>query len=294
GTLTVRNGGTVTAPRFANSSNLGSGNGTITVTGDGSTLSVGTASAPTALTTGVNGSGTLNIQAGGQVTVNGDAFTAFFTTSQGTINVTDAGSLLNVSRKLTLGGVTALGGTATLNVGSGGTVAVAGRAELWGPGTINLNAGGVLSLGSLADGSTTSTGAVKLAAGTTLTLTNGSTTFSGVISGTGALAMTGTGVQTLAGANTYTGTTTVAVGTLKQTGTGSFAASTLITVGTDAGSTAVLDVAGLTGGANFSSGGFALAAKQALAGHGSVTGPVRIGTGATVAPGTSPGTLTLG
>jgi autotransporter-associated beta strand protein len=144
----------------------------------------------------------------------------------------------------------------------------------------------VLSLGSLADGPRTSRGAVNLAAGTTLTLTDGGTTFSGVIGGAGGLAKTGPGVQELAGANTYTGPTTVAAGTLRLTGSGAIAASSRITVGTAAGSAAVLDVSGVTGG-------FALAAGQALAGTGTVVGPVAVGGGATVAPGTSVGTLNV-
>src|SRR5262249_24993259 len=71
-------------------------------------------------------------------------------------------------------------------------------------GTINLNAGGALALGSLVDGSSTSIGAVSLAAGTTLTVTSGGgATFSGVVSGAGGLAMTGTGGAGLAGGNRH-------------------------------------------------------------------------------------------
>jgi T5SS/PEP-CTERM-associated repeat protein/autotransporter-associated beta strand protein len=293
GTLTVRNGGAVTAAGFVNMANGDLGNGAITVTGAGSALTAGTPTAAGTLTTGAFGTGALNVQGGGQVTVNGDAFAADFSVNaRGTVTVTDAGSLLRVTGQLSLGGVSnVVGGTATLNVGSGGTVAVAGRAAVYGGGTVNLNAGGVLSLGSLADGSATSIGSVHLAAGTTLTLTAGGTTFSGVISGAGGLAMSGPGAQALAGANTYTGTTTVSAGTLSLTGGGSFAASPRITVGTAAGSTAVLDVSGVTGGANFGNGGFALAPGQTLAGHGVVVGPVTITSGSAVAPGTGVGAL---
>jgi autotransporter-associated beta strand protein len=148
-------------------------------------------------------------------------------------------------------------------------------------------------VGSLANGPALSRGDVNLAAGTTLMVTAGGTTFSGVIGGGGGLTMTGAGVQTLAGANTYAGNTTVSAGTLQLTGSGSFAASPRVTVGTAAGSSAVLDVAGVTGGANFANGGFALAAGQALAGHGTVVGPVTVRDGSTVAPGASVGTLTV-
>jgi T5SS/PEP-CTERM-associated repeat protein/autotransporter-associated beta strand protein len=297
GTLTVRDGGAVNTPiLFIGYGGTGGvpGTGTTTVTGAGSTLTVGTPTALHALYVGVTqaGNGTFNVQNGGLVTVNGDVHGAYFD-GRGTINVTDAGSLLNVTGRLSLGGdFSDAPGTATLNIGSGGTVTVAGRAGLQNAAAINLNVGGVLSVGSLADGPRNGTGAVNLAAGTTLTLTGSTTTFSGAIAGAGGLALTGPGVQALAGANTYTGNTTVSAGTLQLTGNGSFAASRRITVGTAAGSSAVLDVSGVTGGANFGNGGFALAANQTLAGHGSIVGPVAVGGGAAVAPGTGVGTLT--
>jgi len=58
----------------------------------------------------------------------------------------------------------------------------------------------------------------------TLTISNGSTTYAGVIQGSGGLALTG-GTQTLAGANTYTGATNVNGGTLGLIGAGSIASS---------------------------------------------------------------------
>jgi autotransporter-associated beta strand protein len=97
-------------------------------------------------------------------------------------------------------------------------------------------------------------------------------------------------VQTLAGANTYTGPTTVSAGTLKLTGSGSIAGSALITVG----SGALLDVTGVTGGANFANGGFALAGGQTLGGDGTVSGPVTVRSGSAVGPGSGVGTLSVG
>jgi len=299
GTVTVRDSGTInTIWAFVGyGGDVGmTGTGTITVTGAGSAMTVGTPTTAGFLGVGMTtlGTGTFNVQNGGQVTVNGDAHGAYFD-GRGTINVTDAGSLLRVTGQLTLGGTTTADpGTATLNVGSGGTVNVTGRASLQNASAINLNDGGGLSVGSLADGPRTSRGVVNLASGTTLTLTGGTTTFSGVIGGAGSVAVTGAGGQALAGANAYTGPTIVSAGTMRLTGSGSFAASQRIIVGTVPGSAAVLDVTGLIGGANFVTSGFAPAAGQMLAGHGTVVGAVTIGAGAGIAPGTSVGTLTLG
>jgi autotransporter-associated beta strand protein len=122
--------------------------------------------------------------------------------------------------------------------------------------------------------------------------------FSGVISNSGAtgpataLSVGGVtaGVVELAGANTYNVQTVVTsplagVG-LRLVGTGSFADSPVVTVDTGE----VLDVAALTGGANYSAGfgRFLLAPGQTLAGTGTVTGGVVIGTGAVVRGGSPP------
>ncbi|MEX3813611.1 autotransporter-associated beta strand repeat-containing protein [Paraburkholderia sp. BR13439] len=62
-----------------------------------------------------------------------------------------------------------------------------------------------------------------LVGGTTSTIdTNGiGATWSGVLSGSGALTKAGNGVLTMTNANTYTGMTTISAGTLALTGSGS-------------------------------------------------------------------------
>lgn len=66
------------------------------------------------------------------------------------------------------------------------------------------------SLGSMAGGGSVTLGSATLTSGAN----NSSTTYSGVISGTGGLVKTGAGAMTLSGANTFTGTTAVNAGTL--------------------------------------------------------------------------------
>ena len=77
----------------------------------------------------------------------------------------------------------------------------------------------------------------------TLTLSNTATnhSFSGVVSGTGAIIKSGTGTQTFGGANTYTGATTVAGGTLAA-GNGALGGTTNVAV--NAGATLLLSSSG--------------------------------------------------
>lgn len=123
------------------------------------------------------------------------------------------------------GGVTVSGGTETLTGANtytgttsilGGSLVLAGNASLYSAGTVNANGTfdvSGLTSGSVAIGTLSGSGAVVLG-GNGLNITNGSTVFSGVISGTGALTVTG-GTQILTGTNTYGGGTTISAGTLQ-------------------------------------------------------------------------------
>jgi autotransporter-associated beta strand protein len=155
------------------------------------------------------------------------------------------------------GGVAVTAGTEALsgaNTFSGDSLVANGATlALWGAGSA-ANAGiyvdGTLDIsnttnggwiGSLAD-SGHGTGQVILG-DQTLTLTNASDTFTGNIWGTGGLHVMG-GIETLAGANAYTGWTTIDSGaTLALWGSGSIAASSGVTAN------GVLDISNTSNGA---------------------------------------------
>jgi len=135
-------------------------------------------------------------------------------------------------------------------------------------------------------------------AATNSTLTVGANNAAGlyrgsIIAGTGAgklaVVKIGTGTETLAGANSYTGNTTVQAGTLALSSTTAFTnipGSPIIIVGdTPANSSAVLDVSGIT-----TPGLFHVQTGQTLKGYGTVNGTTTIDSGATLAPGGSIGT----
>lgn len=131
---------------------------------------------------------------------------------------------------LTLSGNNTYTGVTTINRG---TLRLAGDAAIVDSGAVSLaNVAGVTldlnnsneTIGSLSGGGTTG-GIVTNSGAATSTLTTGdgtNTAFAGVIEngiGTVALVKQGSGVFTLAGANTYSGTTTVTAGTLTGTTT---------------------------------------------------------------------------
>ena len=164
------------------------------------------------------------------------------------------------------GGFGVLAGTETLsgaNTYTGDTYVASGAALLLtGAGSIAQSAR-VIDAGTLdISGTTSGTSFTTLAGngslllgGQTLTITNGSTTFGGVASGTGGIATSGTGTQTLAGVNTYSGATTIGAGTtLALAGSGSIANSSGVA---DAGT---FDLSGTSAGASI----------QTLSGAGSV------------------------
>ncbi|MET3654908.1 beta strand repeat-containing protein, partial [Dyella japonica] len=196
-------------------------------------------------------------------------------TGSGTINLTNTGSAttgltLRTGAGSFTGAINASGGA--LSIGAGAALALQNTAlNLSNSTRLNLAAvygtsasdASVQSLGG--DGTAT----VALGAQTLTLGTNNGTgaTFAGVISGTGSLVKIGTGTQTLSGANTYTGTTTVSGGALYIDGNQSGAT-------------------GLT----------SVASGATLGGSGTLGGDVNVASGATLAPGapgSAPGTLTV-
>jgi autotransporter-associated beta strand protein len=178
-----------------------------------------------------------------------------------------AASLVIGSNSLTLGKDAATNNNfAGVISGSGGltkvgssTQTLSGENTYTGGTTIS---GGILSIGN---GNTNGTGSIAGAivnnAGLVFNRTN-NITYSDVISGSGTLNKQGAGTLTLSGANTYSGTTTVSVGTLSVNGS------------TAAGAVSV------------SSG-------ATLAGSGTVGGATTINSGAFHSPGNSPGVQTF-
>jgi outer membrane autotransporter protein len=177
-------------------------------------------------------------------------------TGGGTLALTKAGTGI-----MTLGGANTYTGATTINAG---TLALAGTGAIAQSSGVDLAASGAIfdisqttagaSVAAL--GSTGGAGIVALG-GQTLTITTTGGTFSGVIQDAGIGAGTGGGLtigngsvgitQTLTGANTYTGTTTINAGSaLRLSGGGSIASSA---VGFNAAN-ASLDISGSTLGSS--------------------------------------------
>jgi fibronectin-binding autotransporter adhesin len=116
----------------------------------------------------------------------------------------------------------------------------AGSLDVRGGATVNLAGFGTHASGLLGAG-TVSLGAAS--GGLTLT-GGGDFAFTGAISGGAGLAKGGSGTQTLGGANSYTGVTTIGGGTLALSGDGAIAGSSAVAL-TGAGAT--LDISGASG-----------------------------------------------
>jgi len=112
------------------------------------------------------------------------------------------------------------GGTGSLTIGSGGLVVVKGNLVRGASGTIILNAGGTLQIGTGTNTGTLLGGTGSLANNGTLVFNrSNASTYTGVLSGSGAVTKLGAGQLTLGGANSYTGGTVVSAGSLVGTTT---------------------------------------------------------------------------
>ncbi len=268
GTLNV-DGGSVTNSIGYLGNNAGSV-GTATVSG-------GTWANSSDLLVGNTGTGTLNVT-GGSVT-SSTGYLGYYAGSHGRVTVS-SGTLAN-SGNLTVG----RSGTGTLTM-TGGLVSVSGTLSQGTHRTINLNSGGMLQIGV---GGTT--GVLGVAAltnnGTLIFNRSDASTYSGVLSGSGAVTKQAAGLLTLAGANSYSGRTTISAGTVALSGTGSIGTGGL-NLGTT-GSPGVFDLLGLTAGS------YSLPSSTSLAGVGTISGSGKSLTVlGSLAPGNSAGTITVG
>jgi autotransporter-associated beta strand protein len=208
---------------------------------------------------------------GGMLEVTGTTYTSTARTitlqgAGGGFDIADAGNTFTLSQALTGNGgfVKSGAGTLTLsgiNAYTGATMIDAGTLALSGTGSIAASSS-VVDNGTLDISGTTSGASIVSLSGSgtvnlgnqTLTLSNASGNFAGVMGGTGGLTLAG-GTQTLDGINAYTGVTTINAGTLALSGNGSLSASSnVIDNGT-------LDISSTTHGASVSS----------LSGNGTVT-----------------------
>ena len=185
---------------------------------------------------------------------------------------TGVGTLILSGANTYSGGTFVNAGTVALGVAN--SLLTTGTATVEGTGTLDL-AGNNQTLSALSDGGV-STGTVTSSSGTP-TLTIGSGTFSGTISGGLSLTENGSSTLTLSGADTYTGATTITAGTLSLTGT----------LGGGSGGTAISNAGTFTegaGGAIVGASSVTTAGTMTLSGANTYTGTTTI----------TAGTLTIG
>jgi autotransporter family porin len=267
GALTF-NGGTLSASApltLGRNVTLGAAGGTILNGGFGNTA------------TGViSGTGPLAVSTGTLTFLGDNTYTGTTTVSGGSLQVGGGGThgsivgnavlgsgtalIVNRSDTLTYGGVVS-GSGQLLQVGSGTTI-LTGNSTFTGPTTI---AGGTLQLGN----GGTSGGVVSSITDTTALVVDRSDsyTLASKITGAGTVTQAGSGVLTLSNANTYTGATTVAAGTLHVDG--SITSATTVQSGATLGGSGTISATSLFGTA------------------------VTVLNGGHLAPGDSPGTLTV-
>ncbi|MBB2974381.1 autotransporter-associated beta strand repeat-containing protein, partial [Mesorhizobium sp. RMAD-H1] len=289
GTLTVNGGASGAGVLETVSLTKGAGTGTTKVTFDGGVLRALASS--TNFISGFTGS-QFEIASGGMVV---DTAGFDVATAAGNV-VSGAGTLTKVGAgTLTLSGANTFSGGLTVN---GGTAA-AGAAGAFSSGLLTVADGATADLAGfdqtvsgLASPGTAGTASIRLGAGrlTVDQATGTSSSFAGVISGTGGLTKANAGTLTLSGANSYTGTTTVSGGTLVVNGDQSAA-----TGATSVASGATLTGAGTLGGAvSVASGGRLLSQNDATLGPSAldIKGNLTLASGANLdyAFGTTPNT----
>ncbi len=168
-------------------------------------LTAGTAANQSVInSSGTNGTLTLNVTSGtdvfgGVLGVSGNSNFVLDKEGAGTLQLTNTGNLYSL-------GTTINGGT--LAVDNNAELGTAGVTITFGGGTLDLTAAGFSS------GRTVTLNA----GGGTVQVDTGTSTLSGIISGTGALTKTGPGILLLTNANTYSGGTVISGGNIQLSG----------------------------------------------------------------------------
>ncbi|WP_374484784.1 autotransporter-associated beta strand repeat-containing protein [Zoogloea sp.] len=259
GTLTLSGSNTYTGATTVSAGNLSTGAANVIAdasavsVASGATLSLGGDDTVGSLA----GAGTVALGTNTLTTGGGNASTTFSGVISGSGGLTKTGS-----GTFTLSGPNTYTGATTVSAGSlttGAADVIADTSAVSVASGTTLTLGGNETVGSLAGAGAVALGAKTLTAGAD----NTSTSFSGVISGSGGLTKTGSGTLTLSGANTYTGATTVSAG-----GVTTGAANVIA----DASAVSVASGATLTLGGNETVGSLAGAGTVALGANTLTTG----------------------
>ncbi|ULU24216.1 autotransporter-associated beta strand repeat-containing protein [Dyella terrae] len=249
GALTKSGAGTLTllgANTYTGSTTISAG--TLALAGPGSiadSSNVNIASNATFDIAGTSGASIVSLGGSGNVLLGLRSLT--LTQANGSFAgvIAGPGSLTLTGGTETLSGTNAYSGITAIN---GGTLALSGAGSIAHSSDVNVAANATFDISGTKNGasivSLDGSGNVNLGQ-QSLTLTQGSGSFGGVIGGTGGLIMQN-GSQVLTGVNTYSGVTSITGGTLALSGHGSLASSSDVNV---TGS-ALFDISGTTNGAS--------------------------------------------
>lgn len=186
---------------------VSAGGGELDVTSNSTTLTVGTSN--------ITGAGTFTIGGAGNVTVSSTVAVTGGLAKKGSGTLT-----LGATNNLT-GGTTLSAGTLTVN--SGAALSASSSPLTVSGGTLNFN--NTAQTVSALNGTG---GTINLGSGHTLTISDsGADSFTGTLSGSGALAKSGSGTLTLGASNNYTGGTTLSAGTLAVSANASLGTGTV-------------------------------------------------------------------